>query len=83
MYVFGDWCSGRVFALHYDGEGEAEAERLMDWWGDIMVSSFGEDEQGELYMVDHAGGNIYRFAANDPYEPEEDNEEAAATSTGD
>jgi hypothetical protein len=28
----------------------------------LSISSFGEDQQGELYLVDH-GGSIYRFEA--------------------
>ena len=26
------------------------------------ISSFGEDQAGELYVVDRGGGTIYRFA---------------------
>ena len=31
----------------------------------MSISSFGEDEHGELYVVDSAGGAIYRFATPD------------------
>jgi hypothetical protein len=31
----------------------------------LRISSFGEDEAGELYVVDHKGG-IYRIAASGP-----------------
>jgi glucose/arabinose dehydrogenase len=43
-YVYGDYCSGEIFA--WDGTGQRV---LLDTSGD--VSSFGEDEEGELYVV--------------------------------
>jgi glucose/arabinose dehydrogenase len=54
-YVFGDYCSGEIFGLRL-----GERSLLLDT--DLAISSFGEDEAGELYVVDH-GGTIYRIAA--------------------
>jgi hypothetical protein len=28
-----------------------------------MISSFGEDAEGNLFLADHATGNIFMFAA--------------------
>ena len=28
---------------------------------DLYISSFGEDEEGEIYIVDHAGGTVRRL----------------------
>ena len=28
-----------------------------------MISSFGESENGELYLTDYAGGHLYRVIA--------------------
>jgi hypothetical protein len=47
-YVFGDYCSGEVFM--WDG---ATQSTLFDTT--MNISSFGEDEQGELYVVDLRG----------------------------
>jgi glucose/arabinose dehydrogenase len=55
LYVFGDYCSGEIFALR-----RRERSRLLDT--ELSISSFGEDEAGELYVVDH-GGTIYRIEA--------------------
>jgi glucose/arabinose dehydrogenase len=58
LYVFGDFCSGRIwFAAETDGEWNAEE------WTDtgISISSFGEDESGELYVADLSRGEVYRF----------------------
>ena len=52
-YVFGDYCSGRIMGL-IDGH-------LRDLLASgLRISSFGEDEAGELYVVDHGGG-IYKI----------------------
>ncbi len=58
-YIFGDFCSGRIW-LASPVESVWEAIE----WADTAhrISSFGEDEDGELYLVDHAAGEIYRFS---------------------
>ncbi len=57
-YVFGDFCSGRIWALRLEGE-QKEVKLLLDT--DLMISSFGEDGDGNLYVIDHKGGKIYRI----------------------
>ena len=47
-YVYGDYCSGEIFA--WDGAAQTV---LLDT--PLNISSFGEDEQGELYVVDLGG----------------------------
>jgi glucose/arabinose dehydrogenase len=59
-YVYGDFGSGRVWALAYD-PASATVERN-DLIGTIpQVCSFGEDAAGELYGASY-GGTIHRFA---------------------
>ncbi len=58
VYVFGDWCSGRIFTLDVDGETITPRTVLESG---LQVSSFGEDEAGEIYLVDFAGGGLYRI----------------------
>jgi glucose/arabinose dehydrogenase len=58
VYVFGDWCSGRIFTLDVDGETITPKTVLESG---LQVSSFGEDEAGEVYLVDFAGGGLYRI----------------------
>jgi len=57
FYVFGDYCSGRIRTL-VNFNGHWRASVLVDT--SLLISSFGEDEAGELYVV-HLGGAIYRF----------------------
>ena len=59
-YLFSDYCTGTVWALRQDAAGRAAVETLLA--SRLAVSSFGEDETGELYLVDHRGGAVYRLA---------------------
>jgi glucose/arabinose dehydrogenase len=59
-YLFGDFCSGTLWGLTRDAAGRA-AVRILARTG-LAISSFGEDEAGEVYLCDHAGGAIYRIA---------------------
>jgi hypothetical protein len=53
VYVYGDFCSGEIFVSN----GNTQAVLMFTG---INVSSFGEDEQGELYVVDW-GGTVSRI----------------------
>lgn len=59
-YLFGDYCSGRIWSLTENSSGRWTMRQLID--SPFSISSFGEDEQGELYVV-HYGGAIYRVTA--------------------
>ena len=58
-YVYGDFCSGKVFGLRYaDGE-VVEHRQLADT--DMRIMSFAQDNDGELYLLSQKSG-IYRLA---------------------
>lgn len=59
VYVYADYVSGRVWGLKRSGTS-VENRELADTA--YAVVSFGEDDQGELYMVDFNGG-VYRVMA--------------------
>lgn len=59
-YLFGDFGSGRIWSLRNTG-GRWQRELLLDTAAGI--SSFGEDEAGEVYLADY-GGTIYRVGTN-------------------
>jgi glucose/arabinose dehydrogenase len=52
LYLFADYCNGRIWALRRDGDA-AEVAVLLE--SRRRVSSFGEDAAGELYVCDHEG----------------------------
>jgi hypothetical protein len=55
-YVFGDFCSGEIFVLH-----EGNQTVILDT--SLGISSFGEDESGELYVV-ALGGSVSRITSS-------------------
>ena len=64
IYFYGDWCSGRIWGLNTDGNAPgkpAQVRQLLDT--DVSLSSFGEDDAGEVYALDLHAGVAYRLAA--------------------
>ncbi len=57
-YIFADYVSGRIWSLQYDDVNPASVSEIMDTG--LFISSFGTDENGELYICAF-DGNIYRF----------------------
>ena len=60
IYLFGDYCSGRIWGLRNKGT-TWETKLLAET--SFRISTFGEDEAGELYLADYATGEIYRLGA--------------------
>jgi uncharacterized repeat protein (TIGR03806 family) len=58
-YVFSDYGSGRIWRLVDDGSGGYVAEQLLDT--NLAIASFGQDNDGELYVVDVGGGGLYKM----------------------
>lgn len=58
VYLYGDYCSGTFWATWFDGNGAWQTAELLD--SNASVSSFGEDEAGELYVTDLANGILYQ-----------------------
>lgn len=67
VYLFGDFCSGEVFALRppaEDAEPPAEhTELVVLVAGAGLLVSFGLDVDGEVLVVDYVGGAIWRLTA--------------------
>jgi len=59
-YVFSDFMTGRIWAL--DAEQPRDARMLLD--SARNISAFGEDENGEILLVDF-GGQIVRLEASE------------------
>ena len=58
IYFYGDFCSGKVWGLK-QSLGKWETSILTGT--SFAISSFGEGEDGSLYMADYAGGKIYKI----------------------
>ena len=61
VYLHGDFCSGRIRALRRAVDGTWSGAVLLA--SGLGIASFGEDEDGEVYVVDLPGGAIHRLAS--------------------
>jgi glucose/arabinose dehydrogenase len=59
VYFFGDYCSGLIWTLVKSG---GQYQRTLFVKSGFTISSFGQDEAGELYVCDYGGGVIYKLA---------------------
>jgi glucose/arabinose dehydrogenase len=59
-YLFGDYCSGRMWAI--DAAASEVDEPTLVLESGHTISSFGEDDAGELYVTD-LGGSLLRVTA--------------------
>ncbi len=58
VYLFGDYCTGRIWAMYRDPDLNWQAKEFTNTG--MAISSFGEDEAGEIYVIDYSG-TIYRI----------------------
>src|SRR6185503_3854831 len=59
-YVFGDYCTGEIFMMQ---SGLNASTVLLDT--ELNISSFGQDGDGEIYVVG-LGGTVHRIANAHP-----------------
>ena len=57
IYLYGDYCTGLIWGLIRSGSGWQE-QLLFDV--DVNITSFGQDENGEVYLVSDGGG-VYQL----------------------
>ena len=57
-YVYGDFCSGRIWGLRVEGDSVTDHALLVE--SGLSITSFGEDVAGELYVLSRNEG-IYRL----------------------
>jgi hypothetical protein len=65
LYIYGDFCSGRIWGAVEAGSGQWNTTELLD--KDFLISAFGEDEAeaGEIYVAKWSStgpGTIYRLS---------------------
>lgn len=61
-YIYGDYNSGNIWALSQQTDGTVFNELLLDYDG--LISSFGEDQEKELYVCSYGDGKILQLAAS-------------------
>ena len=61
IYVYADFIFGKVFQAWDDGTGSIVFTEALDT--DFGISSFGEDNDGELFLLDYNSGAIHQVVA--------------------
>jgi hypothetical protein len=61
-YIYGDFCSGQIWFA--DPDNAWSENEWLHGTSNLSLSSFGEDEQGNVY-VSALGGNFYKIVLND------------------
>ncbi len=62
-YVFGDWETRRLWAARFEGDRVKEMPEITR--PSVRIVAFGEDNDGELYFLDHDAGTVHTLARND------------------
>ncbi len=65
-YVYGDFVTQNIWALEYDGQ--TATNRVLFPFSGVAVSTFGTDEQGELFVANLGAGELLRFDCESPVE---------------
>jgi len=68
-YIYGDYVSGKIWALRHDGKRVVANRPIKD--RTLPIYSFGEDEDGDVYLLTQTvtGKGIYRFVAKQGGKP--------------
>jgi glucose/arabinose dehydrogenase len=65
-YIYGDYGSGRIWVLTYEGKSPATNQLLVDkQTTSLNLSSFGEDQNHEVYTVGYSDGKIYKLVSSE------------------
>ncbi len=56
-YIYGDYINGQIWALEYDSVNPTNNSLLIETT--LSISTFGIDENNNIYVLDYSSGNIY------------------------
>jgi glucose/arabinose dehydrogenase len=59
VYLFGDYCSGNIWGLRHDNQGNWKQDLLFE--SGMNITTFGQDQDGKVYLADQAG-EVYVLA---------------------
>ncbi|MGM0617493.1 MAG: PQQ-dependent sugar dehydrogenase, partial [Actinomycetota bacterium] len=62
-YWYADWCHGWIRSFVWDGEAAGDVQDHSEELAVGNVASFGLDANGEVLIVDWAGGTVHRLVA--------------------
>jgi glucose/arabinose dehydrogenase len=58
-YFVADFCSGNIWSLYPETEESWSSTKVLD--SDLVISSFGEDVNGDLYILVHDDGSLFQI----------------------
>ena len=59
VYLYGDYCTGKIWGLWQDAEKNWQNKLFFET--SFNITSFGIDEIGEVYVIDYQQGAVYRL----------------------
>lgn len=71
-YFFADFCSSTIWSLRYDGVAVSDFQNRTSelapggGLGISSITSFGEDADGEIYICDQNGGEVFKIVPAGP-----------------
>ena len=69
-YLYGDYDTGRVWLLRYDGDADGQVGKVVEHrqlaTTQVRLVEFAQDTAGEVYLVDFAGGGLHRLVPVPP-----------------
>jgi glucose/arabinose dehydrogenase len=61
LYFFGDYVSGRIWTLEYNGNSNVVVRDLCTMPQQLCLTSFGTDQSGEMYFCSFVDGRIMKL----------------------
>ena len=63
VYFYADYCQGKIYGLKYDAGWQTQLLTTAPF----RISSFGEDDNGNIYVADISHGAVYRLQGEIDY----------------
>lgn len=60
VYLYADFCYGKIWGMRQNASNQWVSTLIANTG--YSIASFGEDEQGNLYVLDYRDGNVFRIA---------------------
>jgi glucose/arabinose dehydrogenase len=65
LYFFGDWCTGKIWGTLEKENGSRKHAQLLDTG--LSITAFGQDEAGEIYLVETSTNTLYNVVDTRPF----------------
>lgn len=66
LYIYGDYDTGKIWGLRYDKQTQKVTEHRELADGVLRIVEWGQAPSGEMYFLDHIGGQIHQLVKSPP-----------------